>query len=111
MIGFGPSGIDVVMMLSNVKARSVSLSQRKSLANATKDELEKLKNALPNVIFKDQIKRFTVDGVEFSDGTHQTFTSIIYATGEREKNEIELNKFWKKNVIFFFQDTNIHIRF
>lgn len=84
VIGSGPSGLDVVMMLSTV-AKSVSLSQRRSLVNVTKDELEKQKNRLPNVIFRDSVKRFTANGVEFSDGTHQTFSMIIYATGERRK--------------------------
>lgn len=88
MIGLGPSAIDVVMMLTNAKVKSVSLSQRKSLANVTEDELNKLKNALPNVIFRDQIRRFTADGAEFADGTHQTFTSIIYATGERKSQKM-----------------------
>lgn len=92
VIGAGPSGIDVVMMLSNVKAKSVSLSQRKPLANATKDELDQQKNALPKAIFKGSIKRFTVDGVEFSDGTHQTFSSIIYATGEQKKKSKTINR-------------------
>lgn len=88
VIGSGPSGLDVVMMLSTV-AKSVSLSQRKSLVNVTKDELEKQKNRLPNVILRDSVKRFTANGVEFSDGTHQLFSTIIYATGKGRKGKIQ----------------------
>lgn len=83
VIGSGPSGLDVVMMLSNV-AKSVSLSQRKSLVNITKDELDKQKARLPKVISRDSVKRFTVNGVEFTDGTHQMFSTIIYATGNEK---------------------------
>lgn len=81
MIGTGPSGLDLVMMLSKV-AKSVSVSRKTSSANVTKDELEKEKNALPNVSLKNRVRRFRPDGVEFTDGTRQTFSSIIYATGE-----------------------------
>lgn len=83
VIGSGPSGLDVVMMLSAV-AKSVSISRKRSLENVTKDELDQQKNRLPNVIFRDSVKRFTANGVEFTDGTHQTFSTIIYATGERQ---------------------------
>lgn len=80
VIGAGPSGIDLVMMLTNV-AKHVSLS-RKHSSNATENESEKQKNALPNVILKGRVKRFTPNGAEFTDGTYQNFSSIIYATGE-----------------------------
>lgn len=34
-----------------------------------------------NVTQKPDIKRFTENGVEFTDGTHQTFTLVFYCTG------------------------------
>lgn len=80
MIGNGPGGFDLVMMLSRV-AKRVTLSRKKP-----QTEMEKLRqtveSALPQIIFKDEIKRFTVDGAVFADDTHETFTTIIHATGK-----------------------------
>lgn len=34
-----------------------------------------------NVTYKGEVKRFTKTGVEFADGSEETFTVIFYATG------------------------------
>ena len=72
IIGYGASGIDLTKILSKV-AKSVTTSTKKLIVN----------HAEFNVTFKSPIKRFTADGVEFSDGTQKKFSTIIYATGEK----------------------------
>lgn len=43
---------------------------------------EKLRNTLPaNCSLQNVVKRFTPTGAEFADGTHETFTTVICATG------------------------------
>lgn len=80
MIGSGSSAIDLVIMLSNI-VRNITISARK-WNNGLNVELESgLHSYLPNVILRPKINRFVADGAEFIDGTKQTFTSVIYATG------------------------------
>lgn len=80
MIGIGPSGVDLAMMLSNV-AKRTTLSRKKP-QNQIDELRKKFETSLSNVIFKDEIKRLTEDGAEFMDGSRQSFSTIIYATGE-----------------------------
>lgn len=81
IIGAGPSGTDLALHLSKV-AQSVTLS-RKAKPNETEEMRRKHQNALPSIIqVKSVVKRFTNEGAEFLDGTLQSFTTIIYATGE-----------------------------
>lgn len=44
------------------------------------------------VELKYDVKRFTSNGAEFTDGTYQNFTRVIYATGNmRNVDLIEFN--------------------
>lgn len=81
IIGAGTSGCDLVIHLSKV-AKSVTLSRRHQ-PEETVEMLLKFQNSLPpKTVVRDVVKRFTVDGAEFIDGTQQKFSTIIYATGE-----------------------------
>lgn len=71
IVGGGPSGIDMVNQLSNTAIR-VTLSQRKHLNSSEFPS---------NVILQEEVVRFTPTGAEFIDGTHQTFSVVILATG------------------------------
>lgn len=79
----GASGLDLMLQLQNV-ANRVTISRKKPM-NATEDEpLEQQQTVLPpNTTLKGSVERFTSDGVEFMDGSWQSFTTIIYATGEQ----------------------------
>lgn len=77
----GPSGFDLMLQLQNV-ANRITVSRRKPFHVAENVPLEQQQKVLPlKTILKDTVKRFTIDGVEFIDGTRQSFTTIIYATG------------------------------
>lgn len=82
----GASGLDLMLQLCNV-ANHVTISRKKSCGsyNTTADD-EQLKQQQmilpPKTSLKETVQRFTHDGVEFSDGSRQSFTTIIYATGE-----------------------------
>lgn len=79
MIGHGASGRDIVYQLAKVGNR-VTSSQRRN--NETDEERETRQKKLPpNVILQDEVKRFTPNGAEFVDGTKQTFSLVIFATG------------------------------
>lgn len=81
VIGASSSGLDLANHLSQV-AKSVTLSQNKP-PHQTKEAREKRKKSLPaGTILKDNVKRFTADGAEFIDGTTQSFTVVIFATGK-----------------------------
>lgn len=81
VIGTGPSGVDLVIHLSNV-AKRVTISRNKP-KHETKEQYEKRQNSLPpKTILKDNVKHFTTDGAEFIDGSRDTYDTIIYATGE-----------------------------
>lgn len=81
IIGAGTSGTDLLIHLIKV-AGSVTLSRKKKL-NETDEMCQKYLSALPpKTILKGVVKRFTADGAEFLDGTRQSFTTIIYATGK-----------------------------
>lgn len=67
------------MMLSMV-AKRVTLSRKKPQTEMEKQR-QKVEKSLTQITFKDEIKRFTTDGVIFVDDTHETYTTIIYATG------------------------------
>lgn len=80
VIGAGPSGMDLVAHLSKTATR-ITFSQHKR-PNETKEEREKRQSVLPsNAVLQDNVKTFTATGAEFIDGTHQTFSAVILATG------------------------------
>lgn len=80
VIGGGSSGIDIVAHLGKT-ASNVTFSQHK-IPDETKEEREKRESIMPkNSKLQDDVKRFTTTGVEFIDGSHQTFDAVIYATG------------------------------
>lgn len=81
IIGTGPSGVDLVIHLSNI-AKRITISRNKP-KHETKEQYEKRQNSLPSKsILKDNVKHFTSNGAEFIDGTRDTFDTIIYATGK-----------------------------
>lgn len=62
-------------------ASNVTFSQHK-IPNESREEREKRESILPsNTKLQDDVKRFTPTGVEFIDGSHQTFDVVIHATG------------------------------
>lgn len=69
VIGQGPSGTDIATKLENV-AKKLTWSNLKCLI----DEVHHFDSS--NVV-----KRFTATGVEFVCGSYETFSVIIYATG------------------------------
>lgn len=96
MIGTGPSGIDLVIQLSNI-AKRITISRNRP-KKESREARKKRENALPpKTILKDNVKRFTSNGAEFIDGTTQTFTTVIYATG------IHFVRFWYVLWNFFFK--------
>lgn len=71
------------------KAKKVFLSQNEIGGVLEVTEIlqarEKLRITLSSKpIVKGNVKRFTAHGADFMDGTQETFTSIIFATGENE---------------------------
>lgn len=88
IIGMGASGLDLMLQLRNV-AKFVAIS-RKSTPYLAKDTSLKQQQTIlpPKTSLKDGVERFTMDGAEFVDGSRQSFTTIIYATGAF-KNEIK----------------------
>lgn len=73
VIGAGPSGMDLAYEISK-KAERVTLSHHHRPSPRT---------VFPsNVDQKPDIKRLTVDGAEFVDGTTQTYSVIFYCTGK-----------------------------
>lgn len=81
VIGTGPSGVDLVIHLSNV-AKRVTISRNKP-PKETREARQRRESALPpKTILKDNVRRLTADGAEFIDGTIEKFTTIIYATGD-----------------------------
>lgn len=78
LIGMGASGLDLMLQLQNT-ANRITLSRKKPLNTAENEPQTVLP---PKTILKDTVKRFTSDGVEFIDGSRQSFTTIIYATGK-----------------------------
>lgn len=81
MIGAEASGIDIAIQLSRV-ANRVTLSQNK-YSHVKEEVHRKHPNSFPpKITLKHNVKRFTADGAEFIDGTKQTFSLVIYATGK-----------------------------
>lgn len=83
VIGAKDSGTDVVNMCSN-KAEQITWSQHKR-PNESMEAFELRKRSLPpKVTLKGDVKRFTITGAEFSDHSHEMFSVVIYATGNRD---------------------------
>lgn len=80
IIGSGPSGKDLVAHCSNTADRITWCQHKKP--NESMEALERRKSLLPpKVTLQDDVKRLTSTGAEFLDGTHQTFSVVIFATG------------------------------
>lgn len=80
IIGAGISGIELAVLLLDI-AKEITLSI-KIKPNGTDRFQEALRKTLPGKINRrNNVIRIAADGAEFIDGTKQTFTSIIYATG------------------------------
>lgn len=80
IIGGGPSGIDLVQHLTKIASR-ITWSQHK-IINETKEERYKRQSILPkNVVLQDDVVTFTPTGAQFIDGSHETFSAVIFATG------------------------------
>lgn len=73
VIGNGPSGRDLVCLLSRT-TNQITWSQRiKQIVDP---------NEIPSTVrFKGEVIRFSETGAEFVDNTHEEFSVIIYATG------------------------------
>lgn len=72
--------MDLVDHLSKIVNR-LTFSQHK-VSNESKEAREKWESLLPRgTKLQEDVKRFTSTGVEFIDGSHQTFDAIIFATG------------------------------
>lgn len=81
VIGGGPSGIDLVSLLSNTASR-ITFSQHKR-PDESKQSFEGRQKLLPkNVTLQENVKRFTSNGAEFIDGSKHTFEVVFFATGE-----------------------------
>lgn len=72
--------MDLVAQLST-RANRITFSQHKR-RDETEETREKRQSLLPSkAILQDNVRRFTPTGAEFIDGTHQTFTTVFFATG------------------------------
>lgn len=84
LIGMAASGLDLMLQLQNV-ANRITISRKKPMHLTEDAPLEQQQPVLPpKTVLKDSVKRFTSDGAEFIDGSWQSFTTIIYATGEHK---------------------------
>lgn len=92
LIGGGPSGLDLAAQLSQTAER-ITFSQHK-IPNETKEaHANREKLMPPRTILQDNVKRFTPNGAEFLDGTHQTFSVVIFATGIAREEKCVLFQF------------------
>lgn len=83
LIGMAASGLDLMLQLQNV-ANRITISRKKPMHLTEDAPLEQQQPVLPpKTVLKDSVKRFTSDGAEFIDGSWQSFTTIVYATGEQ----------------------------
>lgn len=88
VIGAGPSGMDIVAQLSKV-ANRITFSQFKR--NETKEERERRQSLMPpKTTLQDNVKRFTENGAEFIDGSNETFSVVIFATGMKRDLSLPL---------------------
>lgn len=71
IIGAGPSGIDMVFAIAKT-AKHITFSHHQH---------NTLYNYPENVELKGRVQRITKTGAEFDDGTHHSFTNILYCTG------------------------------
>lgn len=80
IIGAGPSGVDLTYAVSK-HAKRLAFSHRTHNPN----------HRLPNTVsFKGQIREITESGAVFTDGSQETFTHIIYCTGEQFYGKYDL---------------------
>lgn len=80
IIGDGPSAKDIAAFCSNTADR-ITWSKR-PIPNESKTIFEWRKRLLPpRVALQKNVKRFTSIGAEFSDGSNETFSVVIFATG------------------------------
>lgn len=91
MIGGGPSGTDLMTFIQKTASR-VTISRRKHCSFVYNKRFKNLQaKSKKNVTFQGELKRLTSTGAEFSDGSHQTFTVVIYATGLEYIFHLNLN--------------------
>lgn len=80
LIGAGPSGMDLAGQLSQVAER-ITFSQHKKPNETKEARADRERLMPPKTTLQDNVVRFTATGAEFIDGTHQTFSVVIFATG------------------------------
>lgn len=80
IIGAGPSGMDLASQLSHVAER-ITFSQHKKPDETKEQRAHREQLMPPKTTLQDNVVRFTATGAEFLDGTHQTFSVVIFATG------------------------------
>lgn len=72
--------MDLAAHISHTAER-ITFSQHK-VPNETKEaRADRERKMPPKTTLQDNVKRFTATGAEFLDGTHQTFSVVIFATG------------------------------
>lgn len=71
VIGAGPSGKDILYEIARSATR-VTISHHRDLSK---------NNFGSNVTQKGDVQKFTENGVEFADGSTDTFTSVLFCTG------------------------------
>lgn len=71
VIGDGPSGLDIINQLVGIAKRIVHSSHFGGNPGASSDSIS----------YKGNVKSFTEYGIQFTDGTHDHFSIVIYATG------------------------------
>ncbi|XP_031623997.1 senecionine N-oxygenase-like [Contarinia nasturtii] len=78
VIGSGDSALDIIQLLRKTASRITVVCRETQSAQWQK----MLQNLLSeNVAVQGEVKRLTQTGAEFSDGSHQTFSVVILATG------------------------------
>ncbi|XP_031639037.1 senecionine N-oxygenase-like [Contarinia nasturtii] len=86
VIGGGTSGTDIVHQIRGIAKRVTHSyhipSEKMSLAQKALDKARGIFSRGDNgITHKGDVKRFTKNGAEFSDGTKKNFTVVIFATG------------------------------
>lgn len=83
VIGSGVSARDIVIQLSET-ANRVTLSQNQLPNASEEDRQNRLKGFAKSVIHRGNVRCLTSNGAKFVDGSIDTFTVIIYATGNSD---------------------------
>lgn len=82
--------MDLAGQLSRTAER-ITFSQHKK-PNETKEARAQREGLMPpKTTLQDNVKRFTATGAEFLDGTHETFSVVIFATGATKNSKSWIN--------------------